>query len=44
MWHHCYFIMFYIDSFPVVPVAFLLHERKFELMHEDFMTLIKKKI
>ena len=32
------------DSSPVVPAAFLLHERKFECTHEDFMTLVKKEL
>ena len=30
------------DSSPVVPAAFLLHERKFESAHEIFMSMIKK--
>lgn len=30
------------DSSPVVPAAFLLHERKVESAHENFMSLIKK--
>ena len=30
------------DSSPVVPAAFLLHERKFECTHESFMALIKR--
>ena len=32
------------DSSPVVPAAFLLHERKFECTREDFMTLVKKEL
>ena len=32
------------DSSPVVPAAFLLHERKFESTHENFMSLVKKEL
>ena len=37
LFHHVLF-----DSSPVVPAAFLLHERKFESTHEIFMSMIKK--
>jgi len=31
-------------SSPVVPAAFLLHERKFECMHDTFMAFIRKEL
>jgi len=32
------------ESSPVIPAAYLLHERKFETAHEAFMTFIKAKL
>lgn len=32
------------SSSPVIPVAFLLHERKFQGVHEDFLKSIKEKL
>ena len=36
------FSMFYLMHLQLIPAAFLLHERKFEYTHENFMALIKK--
>jgi len=36
MYRHYYFAMCYFDSSLVVPAAFLLHEQKFESIHENF--------
>ena len=32
------------ESSPVVPAAFLLHERKFESVHVSFMSLVEKEL
>ena len=32
------------DSSPVIPAAFLLHERKFKCVHDTFMAFIRKEL
>ena len=32
------------ESHPVIPVAFLLHERKFQIAHTEFMAHLKEEI
>ena len=29
---------------PVIPIAFMLHERKFQSCHSDFVNILKSKI